>query len=107
MPPPQCSSSPHPRSHVHAPTAARPPSHARVLASATFIAATTLALSSSEATTAMRPLLSLHTSRAVNQLSLVLPSKRRATKPWCGGDGGGGEGGGAGGGDGEHSVAVI
>ena len=76
-------------------------------APAICIAATTLASSSSEATTAMRPLLSSQSLRAVNQLSAVLPWKRRATNPWCGGDGGGGEGGGAGGGDGEHSVAVI
>ena len=78
-----------------------------MLAPAMSIAATTLALSSSEATTAMRPLLSSQSLRAVNQLSPPPPPKRRATKPWCGGDGGGGEGGGAGGGDGEHSVAVI
>ena len=49
----------------------------------------------------MRPLLSSQSLRAMNQLSLVLPSKRRATKPWCGGDGGGGAGSGGDGGGGD------
>ena len=37
----------------------------------------------------------------MNQLSRLLPSTRRATKPWCGGDGGGGAGSGGDGGGGD------